>query len=104
MNDLQSYLDNALKKVNLDKSISHDTLDIYNIYDIYHEIAELIISTRVELGLTQGQLAHLTNVSQSNISKFENGITRPSITTLKKIADGIGKRLVISFSEKEDNI
>ncbi len=98
MSDLQSFLDNALKKVKLDKSDAEEPVDDY---DIYKEIAELIIATRSELGLTQGQLAQLTGVSQANISKFENGNSRPSITTLKKIVDGMGKRLVISLADKD---
>ena len=100
MSDLQVFLDSALKNVTIDKSAAiEDTID----YDIYSQIAELIASTRTELGLTQGELARLTGVSQANISKFENGNSRPNIATLKKIADGLGKRLVISFADREGN-
>lgn len=98
MSDLQSFLDIALKNVKLDESKAvESTRD----YDIFKEISELIIVIRNELNLTQEQLAQMTGVSQANISKFENGNSRPSITTLKKIADGIGKRLVISLADKE---
>ena len=100
MSDLQSFLDNALKNVKIDKTITGRQKEKY---DIYREIAELIIAVRGELGLTQEQLARLTGVSQANISKFENGISHPSITTLRKIADGMGKRLVLRFADKEED-
>jgi DNA-binding XRE family transcriptional regulator len=100
MSDLQSFLDNALKNVKLEKTTYTDSAATY---DIYHEIAELIIAARTEQGLTQEQLAQLTGVSQANISKFENENIRPGITTLNKIADGMVKRLVISFTDKESD-
>jgi len=98
MSDLQSYLDSAFQKVKLDKSTPVEPQEDY---DIYQEIAALIISTRTEAGLTQEQMAQITGVSQANISKFENGYNHPNITTLKKLADGLGKRLIISFADKE---
>ena len=100
MSDLQSFLDNALKNIKLDKSDAEKPADDY---DVYQEIAELIIAARNELGLTQGQLAQLTGVSQANISKFENGNSRPSISTLKKLVDGMGKRLIISLADKDED-
>lgn len=98
MSDLQSFLDSALKNVKLETPTAVESTGNY---DIYQEIAQLLIAARTELSITQGQLAQMTGVSQANISKFETGNSRPSITTLKKIADGIGKRLVIGFADQE---
>lgn len=98
MSELQSYLDQALKKVkinNMNPVVESED------YDIYAEIAEMLISIRNEMNITQGDLARMTGVSQANISKFENGNSRPSLTTLKKIADGLGKRLVVTFGDRE---
>lgn len=94
MSEFQSYLDKALKEVKL-----LDIEDEQNIieYDIDLEVRELIINTRTKLGITQKQLAEKSGVSQSNISKIENGTYRPSITILKRIADAFGKRLIIEF-------
>ena len=99
MSDLQVYLDEALKKVKLD-NIDNEVIN--NDYDIYSEIIQLIIDTRDSVNITQNQLAEKSGVSQSNISKIENGSYRPSIATLKKIADALGKRLAIDFIDKED--
>lgn len=94
MSEFQSYLDKALKEVKL-----LDIEDEPNIieYDIDLEVRELIINTRTKLGITQKQLAEKSGVSQSNISKIENGTYKPSITILKRIADAFEKRLIIEF-------
>ena len=99
MSDLQSYLDKALKEVQLSET---DYKPIAMDYDIEAELCELIVTTRTQLGITQKQLAEKSGVSQANISKIENGTYRPSIPILKRIADGLGKRLIIEFAEREE--
>lgn len=99
MSELQNYLDQALKKVNMNTKLLDETVDDY---DIQEEIADLISSLRTEAGLTQEELAKLTGISQANISKFENRVSVPNISSLKKIADGLGKRVVVSFIDKEE--
>lgn len=98
MSDLQNYLDVALKKIKLNKPVEPSLIKDY---DIHQEIAAMIASLRGDMNLTQGQLAKRSGVSQANISKFENGISQPSISTLKKMADGMGKRLIVRFIDKE---
>lgn len=99
MSDLQLYLDEALKEVKLLETDNHP---IITEYDIEAELRELIITTRTALGITQKQLADKSGVSQANISKIENGSYRPSIPILKRIADGLGKRLIIEFVDREE--
>jgi len=99
MSDLQSYLDSALKKVNINNANNSPVVEEY---DIYAEICQLVTDSRNTLGITQKQLADKSGVSQSNISKIENGTYRPSIAILKKITDAMGKRLVIDFIDQEE--
>ena len=99
MDDLQSYLDKALKEVQL---VEADDKPNFVDYDIEAELCELIANTRTQLGITQKQLAEKSGVSQANISKIENGSYKPSIPILKRIADGLGKRLVIEFADREE--
>lgn len=99
MDDLQSYLDRALKEVKL---VESDDKPTFVDYDIEAELCELIANTRTQLGITQKQLAEKSGVSQANISKIENGSYKPSIPILKRIADGLGKRLVIEFADREE--
>lgn len=99
MSDLQSYLDKALKEIQL---VKNDDKPILSDYDIEEEVCELIVTTRNQLGITQKQLAEKSGVSQANISKIENGSYRPSIPILRRIADGLGKRLLIEFADREE--
>jgi len=98
MKDLQSYLDEALKHVKFD-SVDEELCEVY---DIHEEIRELIINTRCFLDVTQNQLAEKSGISQSDICKIESGDLQPDIATLKKIADALGKRLVVDFEEVDD--
>jgi transcriptional regulator with XRE-family HTH domain len=51
---------------------------------------------------TQEDLCRITNMSQSNISKIQNGKVVPKIETLQKIATATNTRLVISFESVEE--
>lgn len=61
------------------------------------EIARQIIRLRVELGLTQKELAEKIGTKQSNISRLENGVGHPSVSLLKRVAKALGTRLYIRF-------
>ncbi|UMM47423.1 helix-turn-helix domain-containing protein [Lawsonibacter asaccharolyticus] len=98
MSDFQKLLDQALEKVNL--TPVDDTPEVEE-YNIDAEVRDLVISTRSAANLTQKQLAQRSGVSQSNISKIENGNYQPSLSTLKRIAGALGKRLVVSFEDPE---
>lgn len=98
MSDFQKLLDQALEKVNL--TPVDDTPEMEE-YDIDAEVRDLVISARNAANLTQKQLAQRSGVSQSNISKIENGNYQPSLSTLKRIAGALGKRLVVSFEDPE---
>ena len=98
VSDFQKLLDQALEKVNL--TPVDDTPEIEE-YDINAEVRDLVISARSAANLTQKQLAQRSGVSQANISKIENGNYQPSLSTLKRIAGALGKRLVVSFEDPE---
>ena len=98
MSDFQKLLDQALEMVNL--TPVDDTPEMEE-YDIDAEVRDLVISARNAADLTQKQLAQRSGVSQANISKIENGNYHPSLSTLKRIAGALGKRLVVSFEDPE---
>lgn len=100
MVDFQNYLDNALKKLNVNSTNSNDSLPKID-YDIANDISELLISTRKQIGISQRKLAERTGIPQANISKIENGHYLPSLTILKRLADGLGRRLVVDFVDLE---
>ena len=45
---------------------------------------------REKAGITQGEIANVLGVSQSNYSKYELGTVKPNIDLLTKIADYYG--------------
>ena len=60
----------------------------------YQFIHDLIVC-REELALSQQGLAALTGIDRADISRIENGNANPSLRTMKRIANGLGKRLEI---------
>lgn len=46
-------------------------------------------------GITQRELAKISGVSESSISKYANGVKIPKITSVVKLADALGFDLVL---------
>ena len=63
----------------------------------FEAIARQVIMRRGELGLTQKELAERIGTSHSAISRLESGQHRASITTLERVGEALGLRLVVSF-------
>jgi DNA-binding XRE family transcriptional regulator len=62
------------------------------------KIGALIQDTRLELGMTQEQLAEKVGTTKSYISKIENDIKEARISTLQKIVElGFGGRLEVNI-------
>ena len=96
MNDFLKYLNDAIKDVKVEKK-KEDFKQKKVEYDLGVEIGETIINYRKQLKLTQKQLSQITGITQANISKIETGSYVPSLQVLKKIADGLGCRLVVNI-------
>ena len=47
--------------------------------------------------MIEKQLSEKTGITLANISRLENGTANPSIKTLQRLAEGLGKTLVIEF-------
>ncbi len=62
------------------------------------KIGALIQDTRLEMGMTQEQLAKKAGTTKSYISKIENDIKEARISTLQKIIElGFGGRLELNI-------
>ena len=96
MDDFQMYLDDALKKVAFSAGQKENNNPDY---DVFEEIREQIVKAREEAKITQKELAKLSGLTQSNISNIENGNNKPTIATIKKIADALGKRLIVELAD-----
>lgn len=85
------------KEKNYDKrgTLARDELEAG--YEAF-KIGALIQHTRVEMGMTQEQLAEKVGTTKSYISKIENDIKEARISTLQKIIElGFGGRLELSI-------
>ncbi len=65
--------------------------------DVVDLLAENLIGARDIVGMTQKQLSESTGIYQADISKIERGLANPSLSTLKRLADGMGLKLRIEF-------
>lgn len=60
-------------------------------------VMQTIMEARAKTGLTQKQLSERTGISQADISRLERGTANPSIKTLQRIANALGRRVQIEF-------
>ena len=92
MNDYKNHLDEQLKDPEFAEEWEKQRPE--------REYIKAIIAARMELNLTQKELANKTGIRQSNISRIENGNSSPTIATLQQLASGMGKTLHIEFRQK----
>jgi DNA-binding XRE family transcriptional regulator len=65
-------------------------------------IAAHLRKRRLELGLTQEQVASAAETSHTAISRLENGTHMPQLTTLRRIAAVLDEELLLCFQRIED--
>ncbi|MCL2200103.1 MAG: helix-turn-helix transcriptional regulator [Defluviitaleaceae bacterium] len=92
MTDYKQYLNEQLKDADFAEEWERQAPE--------REYIKAIIAARMELNLTQKELASRTGIRQSNISRIENGNSSPTVATLQQIASGMGKTLHIEFRQK----
>lgn len=61
-----------------------------------NNLANQFIQLRKNRKCSQNEMAHLLSITQSVISRIENGWDRISLNTLMKISKGLGVKIVIS--------
>jgi len=89
LDDFDKYLKDQLKDPAFKKEWDDGELE--------YRLMMLLLKERNEQQLTQSELAERTGIRQSNISRIEKGQVLPSLSTLNKIAHGLGKQLQIEF-------
>lgn len=60
-------------------------------------IMQAMIDARNAEGMTQKELSERSGIAQGDIRKMENGNANPSIKTLQRLAEAMGKSLRIEF-------
>jgi transcriptional regulator with XRE-family HTH domain len=55
------------------------------------KLGKRIKLARTEANMTQGDLAEATGVLQKSISRYETGLALPTLETLEKLSEVLGK-------------
>ena len=69
----------------------------YDALEPEFQIIKAMMKARNEKGITQKELSSITGITQADISKLENGTANPSVKTLQRLANALGKNLIIQF-------
>lgn len=64
------------------------------------DIIRALVDARTSEGMSQKELSEKTGINQADISKIENGTRNPSLSMLKRLADGLGMTLRLEFIPK----
>lgn len=62
-----------------------------------HQVGQAIKDTRIELGITRKELAMAMGIVPAHVSRLENNGTKPTMSTLEKVAKALGKKLYFYF-------
>ena len=90
-------INDTLKERMLDPEFRQE----YEALELEFAIIQALIAARKQSGLTQQQLAERTGIAQGDISKLEKGNANPSLRTLRRLADGMGMQMQLTFVPRE---
>ncbi|MDQ6966106.1 MAG: helix-turn-helix domain-containing protein [Mariprofundaceae bacterium] len=68
-----------------------------------NNVAKKIRFLREQQGLSQRGLAETSGISAAALSQLESGLSSPSVATLEKLADGLGKTVASFFLDNIDD-
>ena len=92
MSDFREHLNKQLR--NLEFKEEWDKLETeYN-------MMQAMIDARKKCNITQKELAEKTGITQADISRIETGNGNPTLSVLKRIAEGMDMILKIEFIPK----
>lgn len=69
----------------------------YDALEPEYDIIQALIDARVQQRITQRELSSKTGITQADISRIENGTRNPSLSMVKKLAQGLGMQLKLEF-------
>ena len=75
---------------------------IDKLLDILKVLGKNIKYHRIELGLTQEELAHKSGVYRSHLAGIETGNLNPSVKTVEKLAKALNVTVADLFREKTE--
>jgi ribosome-binding protein aMBF1 (putative translation factor) len=90
MSDLDNYIEERKKK---DKAFAEGFDEGYEQF----KIGEVLRQAREAAGLTQEELASRVHTQKTAISRIENHAEDIKVSTLKRVAKALGKRIQINL-------
>ena len=94
MRTFDDMLNEQLKDINVRKE--------YEDIQPEMDVIRAIVDARTAQNLTQKELSKRTGINQADISKLENGTRNPTVSLLKRLAEGMGMELRIQFIPKNN--
>lgn len=92
MSDFKKYLNKQLENPEFKKE--------WDALEPEFNMIQAMIDARKNCNMTQKELAERTGIDQSDISKIETGNANPSLSTLKRLAEGMDMVLRLEFVPK----
>ena len=89
MSSYKEYKEKALQNAEVKEE--------YDALQPEYDIIQAMISARVNQNLTQKELSERTGITQADISRIENGTRNPSLSMVKRLAEGLGMQLKLEF-------
>jgi transcriptional regulator with XRE-family HTH domain len=88
------------KDVRRDLLKNPDVKREYDALEAEFQLASSLIERRLAKGLSQRQLANRIGTKQPVISRLESGESKPTLSLLKRVADALDARVVVTLEEK----
>ena len=72
-----------------------------NMLEHEYDIIQALIDARKTQNITQRELSEKTGITQADISRIENGTRNPSLSMMKRLAEGLGMVLKLEFVKSD---
>jgi len=105
-------LDEAAEYNRVREQVAEELTDLFSRHDermLALDQLQLLLkqlkAAREELGLSLSDLTRLTGMDRSSLSKLETGQRlNPTVDTLVRYAEAVGKRIVVSLADAESTM
>ena len=94
---MSSYIDDRDNALKNDPELKKEYDDLAAEYDII----QALIDARKTQNITQRELSEKTGITQADISRIENGTRNPSLSMMKRLAEGLGMVLKLEFVKSD---
>lgn len=69
-----------------------------------NQMISQLVEARLEKNISQAELARRIGTQRSNICRLESGMQNPSLDMIIRVADALGKRILLTLEDKEEHM